>query len=209
MRKFTENLEQGYKNIEWELRLGGVIPAELLLDREELDWTLQSICETIADDIIQSPGNLEDDIYYTMRDGIEITFIIHGWDSLSFGAQSVLIYDIYDALNEGNYADLTTVADFFDEDDYLGESMLKESVYELKARYDKRTSFYGKAQVAYEPNGTIALISYDTRVAEISGGVAKVFDIYSPTTLRHIKEFLLQHGFEATTKAQILRDYGV
>ena len=41
MRKFTENLEQGYKNIEWELRLGGAIPAELLLDRDELDWTLQ------------------------------------------------------------------------------------------------------------------------------------------------------------------------
>lgn len=80
-------------------------------------------------------------------------------------------------------------------------------VYELTVQHDPRESFYGKAQVLQTDDGEI-LQSYNTRVAEISGDTAKVFGTYSPTTLRHIKEFLKQSGFKAETKAQIMRDYG-
>ena len=82
---------------------------------------------------------------------------------------------------------------------------------ELEARYDSRKSFYGKAKIHSLPQSpeAVELWSYDTLVATIDTG--KVFlhsdwD-YSPTTLRHVKEFLKQSGFKAETKAQIARDY--
>lgn len=84
-------------------------------------------------------------------------------------------------------------------------------MYELSARYDARQSFYGKAHVIIEGNKKI-LLSYSTNVAEIidtgDGEYdVRVFGIYSNTTLRHIKEFLKQEGFEANTKIQIEKDY--
>lgn len=77
----------------------------------------------------------------------------------------------------------------------------------LKPSYDTRKSFYGKANVRQE-NGRKVLTSYTTDVAEIRNGKAYVFGAYSPTTLRHIKEFLLQNGFKAENKKQIMKDYG-
>jgi hypothetical protein len=83
--------------------------------------------------------------------------------------------------------------------------------YELQARHDSRNSFYGKAKVIEsEVNGVLIekLVSYNTEVAMIiDSKVAIVTDTYSHTTLRHIKEFLLQNRFRADTKKQILRDY--
>jgi len=79
-------------------------------------------------------------------------------------------------------------------------------VYELSAQYDSRKSFYGKAQVI-EEDGKIWLQSYDTRVACIENNEPYINGTYSVTTLRHIKEFLLQHGFKAESKQQIINDY--
>ena len=61
--------------------------------------------------------------------------------------------------------------------------------YELSTSYDNAISFYGKANVR-EENGKTILTSYQTDVAEIENGKAKVFGTYSNTTLRHIKDFL-------------------
>lgn len=80
---------------------------------------------------------------------------------------------------------------------------------ELQPEYDRRKSFYGKARVEVKDNGDKLLWSYNTMVCKISQGGAFVFGTYSATTLRHIKEFLKQNGFEATTKKQIMRDYEV
>lgn len=80
--------------------------------------------------------------------------------------------------------------------------------YELSAQYDSRASFYGKARVINN-DGDLELVSYNTRVAVIhNDNTASVYGTYSSTTLRHIKEFLLQNGFKAENKKQILRDYG-
>ena len=84
----------------------------------------------------------------------------------------------------------------------------------LKPIYDSRKSFYNKATVTEDENG-FYLTSYETVVARITNknhgysipAYATVYDTYSPTTLRHIKEFLKQNGFKAETKAQIERDY--
>ena len=78
--------------------------------------------------------------------------------------------------------------------------------YELTNVYDSRKSFYGKA-VVIEENNTLILFSYDTKVAEIQNGKASVYNTQSQTTVRHIKEFLLQNGFKADTKKQIINDY--
>jgi len=91
----------------------------------------------------------------------------------------------------------------------LKESKLVEKpVYGLNPRYDSRKSFYGKAQVDTGDKGNQnKLYSYDTLVAEIKDGKPVVYGTYSQTTLRHIKDWLLQNGFKADSKAQIERDY--
>lgn len=76
----------------------------------------------------------------------------------------------------------------------------------LDTIYDTRASFYGKARVEKTEN-ELRLISYSTHVATIKDGRAYVKGTYSPTTLRHIKEFLKQHHLRADTAKQILKDY--
>ncbi len=82
--------------------------------------------------------------------------------------------------------------------------------YELIPQTDTRKSFYGKAKIKIYDEW-VYLQSYNTdvcRVSNIAGiNKAEVFGTYSCTTLRHIKEFLLQHGFKADNKQQILKDY--
>lgn len=82
------------------------------------------------------------------------------------------------------------------------------TIMELCPCYDSAKSFYGKAKVI-EIENDVFLMSYDTIVAFFnrSAKIAQVFDTYSATTLRHIKEFLRQSGFKAETKKQIEKDY--
>ena len=76
-------------------------------------------------------------------------------------------------------------------------------IKELSPVYDSRKSFYGKAHEIYE-GGNIKLQSYNTIVAQISSnGSVEIFGTYSPTTLRHIKDFLYQHGFTVGSKKLI------
>lgn len=77
---------------------------------------------------------------------------------------------------------------------------------ELKAIHDSRNSFGGKAKTQ-EQKGRLTLFSYQTDIAYIENGKAFVLDEWSMTTTRHIKEFLLQNGFKAENKKQILKDY--
>jgi len=77
---------------------------------------------------------------------------------------------------------------------------------ELQPVYDSRKSFYKKAHVIRE-EGVIKLQSYSTIVAEITEEGAEIFGTYSPTTLRHIKDFLYQHGYEIGTKKELEEMY--
>lgn len=83
---------------------------------------------------------------------------------------------------------------------------------ELTPMYDNHKSFYGKA-IVFEIGSTIKeLYSYGTLVAvmQVDAYCEKhvfVTGTYSPTTLRHIKEFLKQEGFRADSKKQIEADY--
>lgn len=82
------------------------------------------------------------------------------------------------------------------------------SVMELCPYYDSAKSFYSKAKV-FEVGDDVFLVSYDTVVAFFNRKekMPRVYDTYSATTLRHIKEFLRQSGFKAETKKQIENDY--
>lgn len=99
------------------------------------------------------------------------------------------------------------------------KSTIKEDVYDLSPRYDSRNSFYGKASVEEKDDGTKILYSYGSKVAMIKDGKAilglgknrgyeYLLWAYSPTTLRHVKEFLKQNGFRADSRAQMEKDYG-
>lgn len=80
-------------------------------------------------------------------------------------------------------------------------SMARE---DLSPRYDRRASFYGKAQTEDDK-----LYSYGTLVAEIKDGRPVLYPDwdYSTTTVRHVREWLRQHGFEVGSKADIERMY--
>lgn len=82
--------------------------------------------------------------------------------------------------------------------------------YELSPRYDAHKSFYGKARVEAR-DGVRVLYSYGSPVAKVDnlGGVelGPAWD-YSATTLRHVREFLLQAGLYAGSKADMAANYG-
>ena len=80
--------------------------------------------------------------------------------------------------------------------------------YELEAIHDSSQSFYEKAKVEIDGN-RIILYSYGSYVAYIENDAAYITGYYSQTTMRHIKEFLLQNGFEAVSKKQMMEDYAV
>ena len=88
------------------------------------------------------------------------------------------------------------------------KSMNEAPVYDMSPQYDARQSFYGKARV--DDNGNEkTLYSYNTPVAKIIGDKVELLPKWdwSQTTLRHVKEFLKQNGFEASSLAQMKRDY--
>lgn len=89
--------------------------------------------------------------------------------------------------------------------------MIGEGSRNLEPRYDSRKSFYGKAHVVDDSDGSQILYSYDTPVCKInSRGEVELLAQWdsSQTTLRHVKEFLQQNGFKVGSKSQIASMYG-
>lgn len=88
--------------------------------------------------------------------------------------------------------------------------MVNGKVSDLSTQFDSRKSFGGKAKVITDSDGTQILYSYNTPVVELEKGKkVKLLPQWdsSATTLRHVREFLLQNGFEAGSKAQIAKLY--
>lgn len=80
---------------------------------------------------------------------------------------------------------------------------------ELKPQYTNVKSFYRKATVEATSTG-LKLYSYDTLVAVLDYDFSLVnfynTDAYSNTTLKHVREFLMQNGFPWLSKSEILKD---
>ena len=92
--------------------------------------------------------------------------------------------------------------------------------YYLEPKNDRANSFYHKAKVV-EEFGTLSLISYKSCICQIrkkgeDDVEVVVYDVkdyygksltFSNTSIRHLKEFLIQNGLTADSKAQICKDY--
>ena len=83
--------------------------------------------------------------------------------------------------------------------------------YELSPVFDSRKSFYGKARVKVNDD-TLQLVSYSTVVAIVTylsdgAKLAHITGVYSRTTVRHIREFLRQHGFKPGTEAELISEF--
>ena len=94
------------------------------------------------------------------------------------------------------------------------EDLTKEDMkVELHPEFDSRQSFYGKARVVIKPDGTQVLYSYGTPVCRIKDGKATLLHkgylgwSSSQTTLRHVKEFLKQNGFEVGSINDLRKNY--
>lgn len=65
-------------------------------------------------------------------------------------------------------------------------------IYELTCIYNNQKSFGGKAKVRQEENN-VTLISYETEIVNVCNGKIKpLWDGYSVTTNKHLKEFFKQ-----------------
>ena len=106
-------------------------------------------------------------------------------------------YDEYlqSFIGEDEFIEWCKEQGYIDEDDDSVDGVGLVSA--LQPVYDSRASFYGKAVIDESNDGTIlTLISYETPVATFdrTSGVLDVFDYYSATTARHIREFARQLG---------------
>ena len=73
--------------------------------------------------------------------------------------------------------------------------------------YDSARSFYNKAYWATR-DGDRVLYSYGVEVACIQkDGTVRIENLFSTTTTRHVREFLLQSGFPAGSARQIRERY--
>lgn len=106
------------------------------------------------------------------------------------------------------------VSDEVKEESLEENKLNEEPVYKLDTRYDSRDSFYGKAKVDVRDDGSQILYSYNTPVCIITkdGEVKLLRKGYlgwfsSPTTLRHVKEFLKQNGKDVGTKNELNKMY--
>lgn len=98
-------------------------------------------------------------------------------------------------IDEDEFIEWCQEQGYIDEDDDSVDGVGLVSA--LQPVYDSRASFYGKAVIDESNDGTIlTLISYETPVATFdrTSGVLDVFDYYSATTARHIREFARQLG---------------
>ena len=93
--------------------------------------------------------------------------------------------------------------------------LMESSYAKLDPKFDHRKSFYGKARVLEKDDGTKVLYSYGTPVVRIRNGEATLLTkgylgwSSSPTTLRHVKDFLQQNGFKAGSYKDLAKMYKV
>lgn len=178
----------------------GEITAEDL--ESQFGSTLTFKSDVIGGGWIHTPfnGNVTasrvDDDYSPFVDGVKFHFV--NQEDIDYAEQGL----------KGELDD-----DYSEDDSDLEESTsLKEmSRYGMQTQFDKRKSFYNKADVDVDDEtGEKTLYSYNTPVAKITKDkkvtLLPKWDL-SATTLRHVKEFLKQNGLVADSLEQIRRDY--
>ena len=91
-------------------------------------------------------------------------------------------------------------------------NMLKVGIEatDLQPKKTKQKSYYGKARVIFF-NGVVTLYSYETQVVTIKNGEVTLYntDLYSVTTLKHVKDFLYQNNIFVATKKDLLNNFKI
>lgn len=97
-----------------------------------------------------------------------------------------------------------------------GEVVEESTAEPLKPIHEPKKSYYGKAHVVTDDDGTKVLISYDTPVCKIDkdGEVTLLHSKRdglgwnsSQTTLRHVREFLMQNGKKVVPLRELPKVY--
>lgn len=80
--------------------------------------------------------------------------------------------------------------------------------YELTPQFTNQKSFYNKATVESD-KGMDKLYSYGTHMATLNDNELVYLNdeevYYSNTTLKHVKEFLMQGGYPKVTKKDLIK----
>jgi len=91
-------------------------------------------------------------------------------------------------------------------------NILKKGVemVELQPKKTKQKSYYNKAKIVFL-NGIVTLYSYKTQVASVKKGEVTLYniDLYSVTTLKHIKDFLYQNNIFIASKKELLNNFKI
>ena len=91
-------------------------------------------------------------------------------------------------------------------------NMLKVGVEatDLQPKRTKQKSYYEKAKVIFF-NGAVNLYSYKTQVATIKNGEVTLYntDLYSVTTLKHVKDFLYQNDIFVASKKDLINNFKI
>lgn len=75
----------------------------------------------------------------------------------------------------------------------------------LQPKFDRCQSFYNKAKYEVVDNQLTILYSYNTKVAQIFKNKVYIYNEYSKTTVRHIREFLSQFSPKTDQSLQNIR----
>lgn len=158
----------------------------------------------------------------------ELSYIENLWDDYSSTLDDVATVDEIEEFVETEFSDYTdedkkeiaSQIEIIEQGKLDNESCKKRTSRKLREEpewyrepvYDARKSFYGKTKVWESDDGKCEILySYDTPVACRYNRdfyiVAPNGVTYSQTTTRHLRDWLLDNGQQAGTKAEILRDY--
>ena len=154
-------------------------------------------------------GDIEEAVQRAMDEGL----MYHDDVVMAAGhylSSETLTQMFYEELSEDLYSAVKEELEKKDE-------VIEESTAEpLKPIHEPKKSYYGKAHVVTDDDGTKVLISYNTPVCKIDkdGEVTLLRDkrtrlswSASPTTLRHVKEFLRQNGKKVVPLRELPKVY--
>lgn len=165
----------------------------------------------IVASILDRVENFEDDEDINQAINDELIFTAEQWTVIMHYCtpRDANFYDAIDDLTSDIYSLCSKIAG----GEHIEEKLEEETTKELSPQYDSRKSFYGKARVRTLDDGTEILYSYNTPVVRVKDGQVTLLSrgylgwASSPTTLRHVKEFLQQRGFKTGSVRDIAKLY--
>ncbi len=179
---------------------------------EENDKVFEEVMKAVTDFRSKNPYKVEESV--TVDEGVKSFEDWKGspdyWVRVNnnFGVDSETDLETHEVTDE----DLKGLYDEYVSAEKEGKAYTQKDLEDLtegalEPEFSGRKSFYGKAHVTDGDDGSKVLRSYDTDIMKIDsdGNITMLCntDALTQTTLRHIREFLLQNNMEPLTKRQL------